>query len=318
MCSTVIADLTALPDVHVVTTRDLRLPHPADARDPMLIYESVKSAEDEKTAFDRLVMASDATLVIAPETNSELEHRVQRVIDRGKRVLNCQPEAIRLCADKLKLAEHFAAHKIPTIRTLLADLGSEPWGLPVEGGCVLKPRDGAGSWLTFGIPFRDEKAWQSAVSDIARHGMSDRMILQPWIAGRALSVGCLCHSSGQIEILPIACQRIAGDRFEYRGGEIPAEISPTSKQQIEDLVTRACQSIGGLYGYIGIDLLLSENEPANALIVEINPRLTTSYVGYRRACHSNLASRIMESGDWSSRLTWKSDKVVFQADGSHN
>ena len=133
MCSTVIADLTALPDVHVVTTRDLRLPHPADARDPMLIYESVKSAEDEKTAFDRLVMASDATLVIAPETNGELDHRVQRVIDRGKRVLNCQPEAIRLCADKLKLAEHFAAHKIPTIRTLAADLGSEPWGLAARG-----------------------------------------------------------------------------------------------------------------------------------------------------------------------------------------
>jgi len=316
MCSAIVADLAALPDVSVVTTRDQRLTSPAQTLNQKITYESVATVAGENAAFDRLVTDCDVSIVIAPETNGVLANRVQRVIVQGREALNCHPEAIRLCADKLKLAEHFTSLKIPTIRTNLAELAREPWG-QLESGCVLKPRDGAGSWLTFGIPYHDSTAWQTAVSEVACSGMTDRMIVQPWITGRALSVGCLCRSSGQIEVLPIACQRLSDDRFEYRGGEIPAVLSLESREQIEALVTRACESIPGLRGYIGIDLLLPDGEPTNALIVEINPRLTTSYVGYRQACHSNLASRIIHLGDWSTRLTWKATKVVFQADGSH-
>ena len=69
---------------------------------------------------------------------------------------------------------------------------------------------------------------------------------------------------------------------------------------------------------MSIEVLPKFEETIHEVQREINPRLTTSYVGYLRACYSNLASRIIESGDWSKRLTWKSDKVVFQADGSHN
>ncbi len=315
MCSAIVADLAALPDISVVTTRDQRLTSPAQTLNQKITHESVASVAEELAAFDRLVTDCDVTIVIAPETNGVLADRVQRVTDLGRTALNCHPEAIRLCADKLKLAEHFTSLKIPTIPTFSADLGGEPWE-QLNDGCVLKPRDGAGSWLTFGIPYRDSTAWQTAVSEVACCGMTDRMIIQPWIAGRALSVGCLCHASGQIEVLPIACQRLSGACFEYRGGEIPADVSLESRRQIEALVMRACESIPGLRGYIGIDLLLSDGEPAQALIVEINPRLTTSYVGYRQACHSNLASRIIDLGDWSTRLTWKATKVVFEADGS--
>lgn len=316
MCSAIAADLAALPEVSVVTTRDQRLTGRMQSANQKIACDYVTTAADENAAFDRLVTECDVTIVIAPETNGVLANRVQRVIDLGRTALNCHPEAIRLCADKLKLAEHFTSLNIPTIRTLPADLGGEPWG-QLNDGCVLKPRDGAGSWLTFGIPYRDSTAWQAAVSEVACSGMTDRMIIQPWITGRALSVGCLCRASGQIEVLPIACQRLSGDRFEYRGGEIPADLSLESRRQIEVLVTRVCESIPGLRGYIGIDLLLPDGESAQALIVEINPRLTTSYVGYRQACHSNLASRIIDLGDWSTRLPWKATKVVFQADGSH-
>lgn len=316
MCSAIVADLSALPDVSVVTTRDRRLAVPTPRGDQTTTYESVASVAEENVVFDRLVKDCDFTLVIAPETNGVLADRVQRVGRQGREALNCHPDAIRLCGDKLKLAEHFTSVNIPTIRTFPADLGGEPWEL-LNDRCVLKPRDGAGSWLTFGIPYRDSAAWQAALNEVDCNGMADRMIVQPWIRGRALSVGCLCHASGQIEVLPIACQRLSGDRFEYQGGEIPADLSREARVQIEALVTQACASITGLRGYIGIDLLLPDGEPTEALIVEINPRLTTSYVGYRQACHSNLASRIIEQEDCSTRLTWKSAKTVFQADGSH-
>jgi len=43
---------------------------------------------------------------------------------------------------------------------------------------------------------------------------------------------------------------------------------------------RACEAVPGLKGYIGVDLILTRTE---AMVIEINPRLTTAYLGVRRA-----------------------------------
>jgi predicted ATP-grasp superfamily ATP-dependent carboligase len=50
---------------------------------------------------------------------------------------------------------------------------------------------------------------------------------------------------------------------------------------------RACRAIPGLAGYVGVDLILT---PGGPLVVELNPRLTTSYLGLRAATRRNLAA----------------------------
>jgi predicted ATP-grasp superfamily ATP-dependent carboligase len=47
-----------------------------------------------------------------------------------------------------------------------------------------------------------------------------------------------------------------------------------------------------LRGYVGVDLLLTQNE---ALLIEINPRLTTSYIGVRQVIDLNLAQAMWDA-----------------------
>jgi predicted ATP-grasp superfamily ATP-dependent carboligase len=52
-------------------------------------------------------------------------------------------------------------------------------------------------------------------------------------------------------------------------------------------------AIPGLAGIFGIDLIFAKGGPC---IVEVNPRLTTSYVGLRRALNVNPAVLVLETG----------------------
>ena len=55
------------------------------------------------------------------------------------------------------------------------------------------------------------------------------------------------------------------------------------------LVQRMAKAMPGLWGYVGIDLI--ESAEQGPLVLEINPRLTTSYVGINRATGINVAEQ---------------------------
>jgi tyramine---L-glutamate ligase len=140
--------------------------------------------------------------------------------------------------------------------------------------------------------------------DIAHHH-SER-IVQPFVPGRALSTAVLIDSrDGRIDVLPLGEQRLTNDgRFGYRGGRIPAvDLAPTLATAVVDLVGEVCRTLPGLSGWVGFDLIVSSQAP-HVRIVEVNPRLTTSYVGYRRLTGANLAARMLgcfearESSEW--------------------
>jgi predicted ATP-grasp superfamily ATP-dependent carboligase len=318
MHAAVVADLLAIPGCHVATTLDERqrvtstLPP-----SPFLEVEYVDDATREQTAFDRLCIETDATLVIAPETGGELNRRAQHVVDLGRPTLNCESHAIDLCGDKLRLAEHLLNQGIATIRTHAVRANENPWDV-FAGDCVVKPRDGAGSWLTFLIPDRDAISWDQIRSDMKAAEALESAIIQPYIAGDSLSVGCLCDSVGNVEVFPIARQRLNSPNFEYQGGRLPAELEHVAVAAIHELVRSTCKSIRGLRGYVGIDLLLPDASPINPLIVEINPRLTTSYVGYRKLCRNNIAERMLlltSACESLPPLEWNSGSVTFDAAG---
>jgi predicted ATP-grasp superfamily ATP-dependent carboligase len=126
-------------------------------------------------------------------------------------------------------------------------------------------------------------------------------IVQQFIPGRPLSTAALIDGEGgRIDLFPIGEQRLTTDgRFSYRGGRIPAiDFSPQLAAAAVELVTGACRSIPGLAGFVGFDLIAS-TEPPHVRIVEINPRLTTSYVGYRRLTRENLAARMLTLVGWA-------------------
>jgi hypothetical protein len=71
-------------------------------------------------------------------------------------------------------------------------------------------------------------------------------------------------------------------------------------------------------GYIGVDLVLgAAADGSGDRMIEINPRLTTSYVGLRVAAKTNLAAAMLAviQGD-TPNLSFRAGPVEFAADGT--
>ena len=76
----------------------------------------------------------------------------------------------------------------------------------------------------------------------------------------------------------------------YRGGVVPFD-HPMGAEAFE-AAKKIVEAVPGLRGYIGMDFVLTGEE---AVVLEVNPRLTTSYVGLRRVVNFNLAQAVVDA-----------------------
>lgn len=248
---------------------------------------------------------SDAVLVIAPEFDDLLADRLCRV---GDKAIQPSIDAVRLTADKLALAGHWQAAGVPTPLTLTATdwpAGRRP--------AVVKERAGAGSRYVSLV--RTEAGWRHEAGFIA-DDCPYECLAQDFVPGRAASVAFLVGPSQTVPLLP-AFQRLSGDgRFTYLGGELP--IPPALAARAVALGRRAIDCVPGLRGYVGVDLILGDAaDGSRDFAIEINPRLTTSYVGLRALAETNLAGAMLAvcRGE-PAEVRWKPGRVGFSPDGT--
>jgi predicted ATP-grasp superfamily ATP-dependent carboligase len=81
----------------------------------------------------------------------------------------------------------------------------------------------------------------------------------------------------------------------------------------------ALETIADLTGYVGVDVVLGDAEDGSSdAVIEINPRLTTSYVGLRALATSNLAEAWLQValGTEIPNVSWRAGTVHFDADGA--
>jgi predicted ATP-grasp superfamily ATP-dependent carboligase len=130
----------------------------------------------------------------------------------------------------------------------------------------------------------------------------------------AASVAFLIGVS-KIVALPGTEQRLSRDgSFRYLGGLLP--LTPDMSRRAERIARQAIDAVPGLFGYVGVDLVLGDD--GRDWAIEINPRLTTSYVGLRALAETNLAEvmlRLAEGGE-PPALRWRAGPVEFSPDGS--
>ena len=267
MLSAITADFAAIPDVQVTTILDQRL---ADrSLDPRVRVTHVV-AGDEAGVFHRLAAEADFALIIAPEFDGILHRRCEQALAAAARLLGPTPAAVALCSDKLTLARHWDAAGVPTPPTLPRTDKGPPFAAP----WIVKPRFGAGS---HGIRIANGTEQQS-------HTGGDE-IIQPLVPGFAASVAFLIGPNQTVALPP--CAQHLDDQFHYLGGStpIPAELATRATS----IARSALAGIPGLSGYLGVDVVLGERDWA----IEINPRLTTSYLGLRQLCEGNLGDALL-------------------------
>lgn len=315
MLLAVLEDFAQLPGCRVATTWDRRLGR-CPLQGKVEVFEIQRVAE-EKTWFCRLAGECGSTLMIAPEFDDLLGQRVRLAREVGGGSLGCLPEAIDLCADKLRVSEHLQSQAIRTVESLPFEPGAPTAGMQYPA--VVKPRFGAGAQHTFLVD--NDFELERVCVELMEAFPGGAMIAQPFVPGGAVSLGLMIHGSAQrIDILPPGDQhiRLEDGRFQYFGGRIPADLNHSRRVELEHLARDLVGCIDGLNGWIGIDLILPEDDSEKAVVVDINPRLTTAYLGYRELMKCNLAARMLFQDATGVEPVEHGRTVQFTPDGVCN
>jgi predicted ATP-grasp superfamily ATP-dependent carboligase len=274
MVRALINDLARIPGVVPLATRDPRLP-------PLPGCETLPAlaGEDPLDLYSRGLARADAGWPTAPETGGVLERLARRTLDQGKRLLGCRPGAVRLAASKHATAAALRAAGIPAVPTFAA-AGDVP-ALP--GPWVVKPDDGAGCDGTVRVA-----DWRGARQCLEE--APGRLVAQPWVEGHALSLSLLC-ADGRGRLLCCNRQhiRVREGRVSLAGIEVNAVAD--LDRRLGGLARDIAAAIPSLWGYVGVDLVQGEQ---GTLVLEINPRLTTSYCGLARALGINPAAMVLD------------------------
>jgi predicted ATP-grasp superfamily ATP-dependent carboligase len=143
-------------------------------------------------------------------------------------------------------------------------------------------------------------------------------IVQPWMPGQAFSRSAIVDRQRVAHWLPVTRQHLSiTDSIAYQGGCVEPELAEQIPE-LQSLLETTLSSLGGRpRGWIGIDFLWDDqNDEQPLTIIEINPRLTTSFVGLCAAGAPDLAAAIVAAAlGQSFKLPEKWDRVNFTASG---
>lgn len=294
MLKTLVSDFKAAGHI-VITLLDSRLMAfnpPIEVDDIILI----SSWEELENTFKRLSRSVDAVYIIAPESNQKLQKLVEMVEIAGGSPLNSPVDAIWRASNKMVFYETMKKTGLPVPETVMIDLRENSneirhfvkgLGFPL----VFKPVDGVGCCGLSVV--RDTNQIAGAVNKIKKETPSRFSIIQPFIEGIAASVSLI--STGK-DVLPLTLNKQIvslappSSNSGYCGGIVPLR-HPLEEEALR-VARVAVESLKGLMGYIGVDMVLTHEGP---VVMEVNPRLTTSYTGLRRVVNFNPAQAMIDA-----------------------
>jgi predicted ATP-grasp superfamily ATP-dependent carboligase len=277
-------DLLAL-GLSVVVMRDARLaklaPH------PRLSVHTVSSPEGYQKVWQDSLQNYPQCILIAPEIDGVLYELATEVEQQAIQHLGSSPEAIRLCSDKLLTFQRLSEKDILTPDTMTAD-NWPTTDLAEDNMWVIKPRDGAGCEQTYKLNTEDLKKYVANISPEKR----TKHLIQPYIPGETLSLSLFLNTS-RTEVLSVNRQVIEETAKQLHLHHcLPGCEGLIAREVVEALVTRIRATIPDLWGFVGIDLILAEQQ---LWVIEINPRLTSSYAEPDFRKHRNPALALHQS-----------------------
>ena len=276
MRDALVADMAAIGRHEIVTTVDSRFP--LSAPPGVEVVELAPGA----AMLDALIASVHAVWLIAPETNGCLERLARRVERNGKTLLGPSVSAIRMASDKASLPHRLARRGIRHPETRVLRSGIDPAIAAREIGypVIVKPARGAGCEAVRLV--RGARELRQVLADYPSGGAP--VVLQRYVRGVAASVSLLADGRRAVPLTLNAQHVRTSRRLSYSGGRTPL-AHPLARQATE-AARQTCEALPGLRGYIGVDVVLTDRE---AVVIEVNPRLTTAYLGVRAAVEENVA-----------------------------
>lgn len=277
MLEALLGDLLEIEDVELLVSRDARLP-PLQADCGVFVP---RGDADIWAQWRACIDSCDAVWPVMPESGGLLQRISELTLARGRHLIGSRPAAVAVAASKYRTAERLRQAGIAALPAFRVDAT-----IPrLPGPWVVKPDDGVGCE---GIEvFPDHAGLCLALRDRERYR---DCIAQPFLDGEAASLSLLCDR-GAARLLTVNLQQIvrAGNALALTGLQVNGRVPVDDGYR--DLGAAVAAALPGLWGYAGVDLVITPDGP---VIVEVNPRLTTSYAGIYSALGVNPAALILQ------------------------
>ncbi|MDD5277446.1 MAG: ATP-grasp domain-containing protein [Methylovulum sp.] len=276
MLETLLDNFSKFGGVELLVMLDSRVANLINTTD--LNTSIITPENDSEQEFLRLTKTCDAVWPIAPEFDGLLQALCQHVEAQDKLLLTTPANTVALTGNKFDTFQQLSQQTIATVPTRLFNK-HEPY---CAGEWMVKAIDGAGCSDSYLI--NDEQDW-AIMSERA-----GRFIIQPHLQGQKTSLSCL-FKQGRAWLLCVNLQYfdIIDKRYQLTG--ITVNHNNSGLGLYQNLIAEIACVFPELWGYVGIDLIETSGQ---ILVLEINPRLTTSFTGIYPALGINVAEQVLQ------------------------
>ncbi len=251
--------------------------------------------QDSLHELKNLAQQCDAVWPVAPETEGVLQNICRMLEDCGAVLLTSPSTAVADAGNKFITYQRLLRYGIATVPSHLFD----PKKNYPPGEWIVKPVDGVGSESCYLINHQQ---------DFKRLPIIANSIIQPHVDGIKTSLSCL-FKAGQGWLLSVNRQFFSLIKKQYHLDAIIVNY-PAKPKSYQAVVAKVAQAFPDLWGYVGIDLIETQEQ---IIVLEINPRLTSSFVGIFNALGFNVAQSVLEllAGEPNLQFTCNQAVTIF-------
>lgn len=275
MLAAVCHDLLELEhDVVTLLDKSIALPIPDKAK-----CIAIERENDVDPSLIKAAMDADHVLVIAPESDGILLHYTSLLSSFSDRFISPDSDFVRLTSNKWDCHQWLTDRNVPCPETkMLEDAADVSCIDETFIPCVTKPVDGAGS---------EEVQLISSPMELEQPP-TKTVLVQRFVEGIPASVSVIASLTEEPVFLEPGRQVFDAVPFgTHLRTEYPLEAS-TRKRALA-LARKTVNALPKTQGYFGIDMVIA-NDPKDDVVIEVNPRLTTSYMWLRKWSGKNLAA----------------------------
>ncbi len=250
----------------------------------------VSSEMDLRVFLKNLAEDVDRILLIAPETGACLLNCVQWLASFREKFVSPSEEFVRVTSSQQALFSCLQAQGFQGVSEgmVFVDFLNGPmdtFGFPM----VIKPLDGVGGAGLRLIKDCEELDRLGRQFGDELNGSS--YWVEPFYQGLPVSVSVICYGEG-FTFLPATEQVFDREPFgDFIGSRFPVHHDLACRAR--RLAEKTIRLLPPTQGYVGLDMVLGAKVDQ---LIEVNPRLTMSYLKLRDVCSFNLATRMLGPG----------------------
>ena len=275
MVKTILKELIACGNKKITITKDCRV----ESFSQNITEETIKIPLGE--ILYKLIKKSDICWLIAPETRNCLYDLTDLFQKNASIFIGSDSSAVKLTTSKLVTCNVLENANISTPNTESLN-GVIP---DSKNGWIIKPDDGVGAENCIYISDKQQLEENILIKEI------DNYVIQPFIDGEHMSMSLLVYNKN-IQLLSCNRQEISFENNQVNLEGIGVNEYLLYENEMRELATIIVAEIPGLSGYVGIDLIRSNNI---FFVIDINPRLTTSYAGISASLGINITERLVNT-----------------------